>query len=43
MCGGGRGQHCGTILSQRKFLQKFGIGLFQMFLNFDEIHCAVIT
>ena len=33
MCGGGRGQHCGTILSQRNCFEKIGIRLLHMFLS----------
>lgn len=42
MCGGGKGQHCGTILSQRNcFFRKIGMRL--LHVSFDEIYCTVIT
>ena len=40
--GGGRGQHCGKILSQRNcFFRKIGMRL--LHVSFDEIYCTVIT
>ena len=47
MCGGGRGeggrgQHCGKILSQKKRFEKIWYTSVAN-VSFDEIHCTVIT
>ena len=40
--GGGRGQHCGKILSQKKRFEKIWYTSVAN-VSFDEIHCTVIT
>ena len=41
--GGGRGQHCGKILSHRKCYKNLVYSTSVSNVSFDEIHCTVIT